>query len=140
MPYSSDIMPLFKPKTESEETRIRTFRDPERRREKRVTLYTLDYNETRQEYELHETITTFSELPPDAVHVTGEKNAYLLDRVRAGQPSTGITASDLYLFLVNNSINDALAVNWSSKPLDLRRYAIYGIAGIILVCVVWAMM
>ena len=114
--------------------------DGKRKREKPVKLLTLDYNATTEEYILTESSTTFSELPPGAVHVTGRKRTYFWDRVRSYEPTSGITASDLNLYMVNNSINDALAFRYDGKSMDVRKVLIYGIAGIILVCVVFAMM
>lgn len=142
------------------ETRIRTFCDSDGagrirrirdrftgkgaaeqgRRERQVTLYMLDFNQTTQEYILTRETTVFSELPPGAVHVTGEKRVYFWDRCPRREPSSGITASDLYLYMVNNSINDALAYRYDSKPVDMRKMITYGIAGVVLVCVVWALM
>lgn len=110
------------------------------RREKSVKLLTLDYNDTAGEYILTESSTPFSELPPGAVHVTGKKRMYFWDRVRSYEPNAGITASDLNLYMVNNSINDALAYRYDSRGMDVRKMLIYGIAGLVLVCVVFAMM
>lgn len=144
------------------ETRLRTYRDPDdatgrirrirgrrareqpeaepERKEKPVTLYMLDFNQTTKEYVLTRETTVFSELPPGAVHVTGEKRAYFWDRCPHREPSDGITASDLYLYMVNNSINDALAYRYETSSIDMRKVITYGIAGVVLVCVVWALM
>lgn len=121
------------------ETRMAAKQERERKK-KMVTLLTLDYNQTSEEYLLAESRMTFDELPPGAVHVTGKKGTYFWDRVRANVPSSGITAADLNLWMINNSINDALAVNWQNNPQDIKKYLVYGIAAIVLVCVVWAMM
>lgn len=121
------------------ELRIAAKQERERKK-KMVTLLTLDYNQTSEEYLLAESRMTFDELPPGAVHVTGKKGTYFWDRVRANVPSSGITAADLNLWMINNSINDALAVNWQNNPQDIKKYLVYGIAAIVLVCVVWAMM
>lgn len=117
-----------------EERRIRR---QEKRRNRPVVLYTLTYNEDRREYVRTESVTTFGKLPADAVHLTGEKNAYFLDAVRAGKTPEGLTAVDLNLWLVNNDINDALATKWSMTGDDIKKYIVYGIAGIVMVCVIW---
>ena len=117
-----------------EERRIRR---QEKRRNRPVVLYTLTYNEDRREYVRTESVTTFGKLPADAVHLTGEKDAYFLDAVRAGKTPEGLTAVDLNLWLVNNDINDALATKWSMTGDDIRKYIVYGIAGIVMVCVIW---
>lgn len=117
-----------------EERRIRR---QEKRRNRPVVLYTLTYNEDRREYVRTESVTTFGKLPADAVHLTGEKDAYFLDAVRAGKTPEGLTAVDLNLWLVNNDINDALATKWSMTGDDIKKYIVYGIAGIVMVCVIW---
>lgn len=133
------ILSKSKKSEPSTETRIRTFRDPEprKRRERRVKLYRLSWS--GGEYRLSSSSTTFDELPREAVHVTGERNAYLISELEMTERSQGITASDLYLYMVNNSINEALAVRWDRSPVDMKKYIVYGIVGIVLVCVVWAM-
>ena len=114
-----------------EERRIRR---QEKRRNRPVVLYTLTYNEGRREYVRTESVTTFGKLPADAVHLTGEKDAYFLDAVRAGKTPEGLTAVDLNLWLVNNDINDALATKWSMTGDDIKKYIVYGI---VMVCVIW---
>ena len=79
-------------------------------------------------------------MPPGAVHVTGRKRTYFWDRVQSYEPTDGITASDLNLYMINNSINDALAFRYDGKGMDVRKVLIYGIAAVVLVCVVYAMM
>lgn len=127
-------------RAEAKGARQQAAREERERKKKMVTLLTLDYNQTSEEYLLAESRMTFDELPPGAVHVTGKKGTYFWDRVRANVPSSGITAADLNLWMINNSINDALAVNWQNNPQDIKKYLVYGIAAIVLVCVVWAMM
>ena len=110
------------------------------KKEREVKLFTLDYDQTKEEYILSESRTTFPELPSGAVHVTGQKRTYFWDRVRAHEPDSGITAADLNLYMLNNSINDALAYHFNADKVDMRKMIIYGVGGIILVCVVWAML
>ena len=108
-----------------------------------VKLQTLTYDEEEEEYTLEETATYFEDLPAEAVHVTGKKNRYFLDLVEDPDESDpqGIRATDLYLWMVNNSINDALAVKTKSLgDVDVRRYIVIGIGLIIGVCVIYAMM
>ena len=107
-----------------------------------VRLQTLTYNEETEEYTLAETGTFFEDLPPEAVHVTGKKGRYFLDLVEDPDHSDpeGIRATDLYLWMVNNSINDALAVKDKSiGSADIRRYIVIGIGLIVGVCVIYAM-
>lgn len=107
-----------------------------------VKLQTLTYDDEAEEYTLTQTPTYFEDLPPEAVHITGKKNRYFLDLVEDPDYSDpqGIRATDLYLWMVNNDINDALAVR--SKGLgdvDIRRYLVIGVGAIIGVCVLYAM-
>ncbi len=107
-----------------------------------VRLQTLTYDEETEEYTLKDEATFFEDLPADAVHVTGKKNRYFLDLVEDPDYSDpqGIRATDLYLWMVNNSINDALAVKSKGLgELDIRRYLVIGIGAIIGVCVIYAM-
>ncbi len=107
-----------------------------------VRLQTLTYDEEADEYTLTDEATYFEDLPAEAVHVTGKKNRYFLDRVEDPDYSDpqGIRATDLYLWMVNNSINDALAVKTKGLgELDIRRYLVIGIGAIIGVCVIYAM-
>lgn len=115
----------------------RRIKRQEKRRNRSVLLYTLTYNEERQEYVRIESRTTFGKLPSDAVHLTGQKDAYFLDAVRAGKTPEGLTAVDLNLWLLNNDINDALATKWSMTGDDIKKYIVYGIAGVVMVCVIW---
>ena len=110
------------------------------KKERNVKLHTLDYDAQAEEYILTESRTTFPELPRGAVHITGRKNEYFWDRSPHPERDGGITAADLCLYMINNSINDALAYKWDPSQMDMRKILIYGIAGIVLVCVVYAMM
>lgn len=103
-------------------------------------LYTLDYNEELERYRIGIEKVPEADVPKDAVHVTGEKGAWFLDRSKAGDFPTGPNAIDLNLYMVNNSINDALALQWSGmKNMDMRRIITIGIVAIVGVCIVWAM-
>ena len=116
---------------------------PKREPKKRaVRLQTLTYDEDADEYTLTDEATYFEDLPPDAVHITGKTNRYFRDLVEdpAYSDPEGIRATDLYLWMVNNSINDALAVkNKTLKDVDIRRYIVIGVGAIIGVCVIYAM-
>lgn len=122
--------------------RLRTNGDKKKRerKERVVTLHTLDYDAQAGEYILTESRTTFPELPRGAVHITGRRNEYFWDRAPHPERDGGITAADLCLYMLNNSINDALAYKWDPSQMDMRKVLVYGIAGIVLVCVVYAMM
>ena len=79
----------------------------------RVGLYVLTYDAYRDVYNLDYGHIKRSDLPPEAVHLTGSgKSEYYLDKVNTGDyPKPGyMTATDLYLYMVNNDINEALNI------------------------------
>lgn len=121
------------PSEESEDKKIK---------KRPVRLQTLTYDEDSEEYTLTDEATFFEDLPADAVHITGKKNRYFRDLVEDPDYSDpqGIRATDLYLWMVNNSINDALAVRTKGLgEVDIKRYLVIGIGAIIGVCVIYAM-
>lgn len=113
-------------------------KDP--KKPKKVTLCTLFYS--NGEYYLVKTKVDDDKLPRTAVHVTGEKGTWFVDEVTDKDPpqiGPG-NAIDLYLYMVNNSINSALAASWSRLgSLDIRQLLTYGIVGVVGICIVWAM-
>lgn len=104
---------------------VRDFRD------NRVGLYTLDYDTGRDVYTLDYVHVKKTELPADAVHVTGRNWAdYFLDKVGGEFPDgTMGTAVNLHLYMQNNSISDALL--WTPKkelPIDSKMLALILVA------------
>ena len=76
----------------------------------RVGLYILTYNAYHDVYNLDFMHIKRDDLPREAVHLSGAgKSIYYLDKVNTGQyPKPGyMTATDLYLYMVNNDINEA---------------------------------
>lgn len=113
-------------------------KDP--KKPKKVILCTLTYADG--EYRLTKTKVDDDKLPRTAVHVTGEKGTWFVDEVaEKDPPQTGPgNAIDLHLYMVNNSINSALAASWSRLgSLDIRQIVTYGIVGVVGICIVWAM-
>lgn len=79
----------------------------------RVGLYVLTYDAYRDVYNLDYGHVKRKDLPYDAVHLSGAgKSEYYLDKVNTGDyPQPGyMTATDLYLYMVNNDINEALNI------------------------------
>ena len=116
------------------------FRKKDQKKPKKVTLCTLTYADG--EYRLTKTKVDDDKLPRTAVHVTGEKGTWFVDEVtEKDPPQTGPgNAIDLHLYMVNNSINSALAASWSRLgSLDIRQLLTYGIVGVVGICIVWAM-
>ena len=98
----------------------------------RVGLYDLRHDDQRDVYTLDYVHVKKSELPPEAVHVTGRNwSDYFVDHVKAGTAPDGRqgTAVNLYLYFQNNSINDALL--WTPKkelPIDSKMLALILVA------------
>lgn len=109
---------------------------------KKVTLCTLSYADG--EYHLTKKKIDDVDLPRAAVHVSGEKGIWFVDDVRdedKDPPQIGPgNAIDLYLYMINNSINSALAASWSKLAnIDVKQLLVYGFVGIVGICIVWAM-
>lgn len=109
---------------------------------RKVTLCTLSYADG--EYRLIKKKVDDVDLPRAAVHVTGEKRTWFVDAVRdedKDPPQIGPgNAIDLHLYMVNNSINSALAASWSKLAnIDVKQILVYGFVGIVGICIVWAM-
>lgn len=124
--------------------KIALFRKKEDRskKPKKVTLCTLSYADG--EYRLIKKKVDDVDLPRAAVHVTGEKGTWFVDDVRVEDkdpPQVGPgNAIDLHLYMVNNSINSALAASWSKLAnIDVKQLLVYGFVGIVGICIVWAM-
>ena len=95
-----------------------------------VILKTLTRDDRKVEYTLETTLIPRSELPEDAVKVTGENNTYCLDKIKKSQwyaesraelmitqnyKQRQFNASDAALYMTTNKIDNALAVKWLSK-------------------------
>lgn len=100
----------------------------------RVGLYTLDYDANTEYYYLDYRHIKRADLPLKAVHVTGAgESKYYLDNVDTGEYPKPLymTATDLYLYMVNNDISDALT-NKGKIPIIMDTKT----GGLIIVCVV----
>ena len=120
--------------------------DSERpKRSKKVKLWTIMYDEDRGEFIRTERRMDIEDLPPDAVEVTKLKDTWLLDSVGAQEPDiegnpAGITAASLNLWMVNNSINEALSGKWNARMdmEQLKKLAIIGFVAIVICFSVYA--
>ena len=86
------------------------------------------------------TLVKWKDLPRDAVKCTGERHAYCLDLVEKsqwyldnhyrnlGQRDAGFNASDAYLYMQSNKLDNALAIKWNmiSRTSPIK-YAIIGL-------------
>ena len=107
----------------------------------RVGLYVLTYDPARDVYNLDYGHVKRSDLPPRAVHLTGAgKSEYYLDMVDTGDyPRPGyMTANDLYLYMVNNDINESLNIKrktpfiLDTKTAGLIVLAVACVVGVVL--------
>lgn len=117
----------------------------DRRRTKTVKLWTIGYDDEREEFTRTETRVAIDELPPDAVEITKLKDTWLLDEVGAPEPDDDgnparITAASLNLWMVNNSINEALSGRWSARmdADQIKRLAIIGFVAVVICFSVYA--
>lgn len=115
------------------------------KRSKTVKLWTIMYDEDRGEFIRTERRMDIEDLPPDAVEVTKLKDTWLLDSVGAPEPDidgnpAGITAASLNLWMVNNSINEALSGKWNARMdmEQLKKLAIIGFVAIVICFSVYA--
>lgn len=108
----------------------------------RVGLYTLTFNPVTECYHLDYEHIEKKNLDPRAVHLTGSgESEYYLDLVDTGKfPKPNyMTATDLYLYMVNNDISDALT-NKRKAPiiLDTKTAGLIAIAVIAVIgFVIW---
>lgn len=107
---------------------------------KNVLLKTISLDPETGGYRIDITETTKPELPVEAVHQTGDKTSWVIDKVQTKRPynnqENGFSAIDLNLWLESNEINDALALKWKGlQGLDSRKMGII-IAGLVIVAVV----
>lgn len=101
----------------------------------RVGLYTLDYDPAHEYYLMDYRHIKREDLPITAVHLTGSGTSkYYIDNVNTGQYPKPLymTATDLYLYMINNDINDALT-NKRKTPIimDTKTVGLLVIAGLI---------
>lgn len=135
-----DLMTKFKGhKAKKKQDKIDSYLDT------RVKLYVLTYEgdeEGNGEYTNTVSYMVRRDLPREAVHVSGEKNAYFIDKVKCGRRASPdeCTAVDLCYWMENNDIDDALALKWSDKfntNMDMKKVIIIGVALIVAVIVLW---
>lgn len=107
----------------------------------RVGLYTLTFNPVTECYHLDYIHVCKKDLDPRAVHLTGSgESEYYLDLVDTGEyPKPNyMTATDLYLYMINNDISDALTnkrktpIILDTKTAGLIVIAIIGVAAFII--------
>lgn len=103
----------------------------------RVPLYTMTYDEATECYTERVVMMTPSDIRkvyPDALHISGRSGYYHMDIGTGQWPEAGeCTAIDLYLYLVNNSIKDALF--YKLKPKFFIDWKMIGLAGVAVVVV-----
>lgn len=118
-----------------------------------VILRTLSRDARTQEYLCESTLVKWTDLPHDAVHCTGEKHVYCLDKItrsdyymtvkaymtRQASLDGGFTASDAALFMQTNKFDNALTTKWNaSSHVDFKMIGIVAacILGVILMVMI----
>ena len=105
-----------------------------------VWLDQIRYDQDNNRYVLQRRTLKADAIPPDALKVTGEKNHYAV--VECEKPVRVIKREDgfletcaisNYLYMINNSINDALASVWKPRYINTKLLMILGIGGAIIV-------
>ena len=105
---------------------------------RKVTFYKLTIGKDGNLLLTRRTKLKFCEIPDDAVHVTGESNAYALVDIGPAPviDNAQCTAVDLNAWMLNNDINDALSLKWTSKmDFDIKKIAMIVGIGIAVIVV-----
>ena len=107
---------------------------------KNVLLKTISTDPETGGYRIDIVETTKKELPVEAVHQTGDKTSWVIDKVKIkrayNHSENGFSAIDLNLWLESNVINDALALKWNGlQGLNPRKMGII-IAGLVIGAIV----
>ena len=101
--------------------------------------YTTEPYDCKIKYELMKK----SELPPEAVHCTGEPNVYCLDTVkrRYQMHDRGFGALDANLYMEFDGFEDALSSKWTDfDHFDMKKFLIIcGIVGIVAIFLIFYM-
>ena len=111
-----------------------------------VILKTLSRDEKYDGFVMETTLIRKRDLPREAVAVTGMRNTYCLDKVKNSvwyyqyhdkthlDPREGaFTASDAALYMMSDKMDNALMVNWESKPdspFDIKKIMMLAFLGI----------
>lgn len=111
----------------------------------KVLLKRIQRDEVTGGYKIVIEETVRSELPVEAVHITGTSNQFAIDEIGTKHPfntvDNGFTAIDLNLWLESNTINDALALKWDGlQGLDTKKISIMLIVGVVAVILVYVIM
>lgn len=103
-----------------------------------VVLRTLSRDDKRGEYIMESTLVKWSELPRDAVHCSGEKGVYGLDKIKSSEwyiqehinayreyQTTQFNATDAALHMKSNKFDNALTTHWNEySHVDMKKIAI----------------
>lgn len=107
---------------------------------KNVLLKTISQDPETGGYRIDIEETTKLELPVEAVHQTGDKTSWVIDKIKVKKPynhsENGFSAIDLNLWLESNVINDALALKWNGLQGLTPRKVGFLIAGVVMLAIV----
>lgn len=108
---------------------------------KTAKLYEMNYEPLHDRYLITIRKVPVTSLPADCVHVTGKKGSYFLDKTGLWEmpDPERLSAIDLYLYMVNNSISDALANRAGIvHDMDFMKIVAFLIVAVIGIAVVFA--
>ncbi len=118
-----------------------------------VILRTLSRDPDTGDVIKESTIVRFEDLPRGAVECTNEKKVFCLDKIKTSQwyqktredlnfnpYEAQFTASDAYLWMTNNKVDNALITNWTDfNHIDKKKIALIGgiAAMAVILMIIW---
>lgn len=100
----------------------------------KAVVSTISRDEETGGYRIDNVVADSEDVPTEAVHNSGESSKYTIDRIKVRYPyreyEKGFSAIDLYLWMINNDINDCLAYKWNGMQFfsNKKMWLIIGIA------------
>lgn len=99
---------------------------------------TITFDDSAKRYRLDRRTVKERDIPQNALKITGGKNHYgviaceqPVRKIRREDGSLETCAISNYLYMINNSINDALASTWKPKYIDVKLLTVLAIGAAI---------
>lgn len=102
----------------------------------KTLVSTISRDEETGGYRIDKVVVDARDVPTEAVHNSGENKTFTIDRIKVRYPyreyEKGFSAIDLYLWMINNDINDCLAYKWNGMQFfsNKKLWLIIGIAAV----------
>ena len=104
-----------------------------------VRLTTISRDEETGGYRFDTVTMRRKDLPIEAVHNSGDRHGYTIDKIKVKHPyrydEAGFSAIDLNLWLDSNEINDCLAFKWDGFGSSIEPKHIIIIAGVLIAAI-----